>query len=168
VVAASIAIALAAGRATPTIAARLREPVVDLGLGDRAPVVLVRSQAAEQAWLAECVHGIRAHSAPGDAIFAFPDLAGLGFLADRRMPFYYLYFVPGRPDHAQEADVIARLGAVRPSVVVTAPPSAPAFAGATEYFGRTVGWVAERYTPVAQAGRCTVLAPRANGSTVRP
>ncbi|HZR82399.1 MAG TPA: hypothetical protein VFD92_15000 [Candidatus Binatia bacterium] len=158
---------LAAGRALPTLVPRLREPVVDLGIGERAPIVVVEGRAEELAWLGAAVREIRAHSTDGDALFAFPDVPGLGFLAGRRMPFYFLYFVPGRPDRSQQGEIVARLEEVRPAVVALAPPSVPAFAGADAYFDRIVAWIDENTVPVASAGPCAIRVRRADDPAAR-
>jgi hypothetical protein len=151
---------LATGRALPTLVERLREPVVELDLGPRALVVVSARHASQFDWLVGAVRAVRAHSVPGDALFAFPDLPGLGFLTERAMPFYYLYFVPGRPDRAAEAKLVAQLDEVRPAVAVVAPPSVPAFAGASEYFGGIDRYLREHYAPAERAGECTILVRR--------
>jgi len=150
---------LCVGRAAPALRARLAEPLVSLDAGPRAPLVIAAPYAAEHRWLGEAVRAIGARTAPGDGVFYFPDLAGLGFLAERPAATFYLYFVPGRPGPAGEERTIAELERHAPRLAVTGAPRVPAFAGAEAYFARLLGRVDELYPRTEDLGAFTVRAP---------
>jgi hypothetical protein len=145
-----------AARAYPALRARLAEPLVPLELGPRAPLVVAAPYAAEQRWLGDAVRTITARSAPGDAVFTFPDLAGLGFLAERGSPFFYVYFVPGRPDREGERRTLNELERVAPRLAVTGAPRVPAFAGAESYFAGIASYLARRYGEPLHVGEVEV------------
>jgi hypothetical protein len=145
-------------RALPGLRARLVEPQVALDAGPRAPLTIGAPWAGEHAWLGEAVRTLDARTAAGEAVFTFPDLAGVAFLADRPNPFFYLYFVPGRPDLAGEQRTIAEIEQRRPRVALTGAPRVPAFAGAEEYFARLGAYLDERYPTVETLSGCTLRA----------
>ena len=138
-----------AARTLPGLRARLVETQVPLDAGARAPLTIAAPWAGEHAWLGAAVAAIRERTADGEGIFTFPDLAGVGFLADRPVPFFHLYFVPGRPDLAGEERTIAELEQRRPRLALTGRPRVAAFAGAADYFARLGAYLDERY-PVAE------------------
>ncbi len=154
------AVVLALGRAAPAWVPRMTEPTVALALGPRAPVDIVTRHADHYERLVDLVGEVRDRSAPTEAIFAFPDLAGLGFLAARVQPYHYLYFVPGRPDLSGEERALRRLGEVSPSLVVTCPPQVPAFAGSTDYFARLGAAIERAYAPAAEVDGCVLRTRR--------
>jgi hypothetical protein len=164
----AVVIALAAGRAMPTFAARFTEPMVALDAGPRAPLVIDARYAADFAWLGETVRAVDAQSGSAEALFPFPDLAAIGFLARRPMPFRYIYFVPQRPDHAGERETIARLEAVRPKLAVVGPPRVAAFQGATEYFSSLVAYLHEHYCPSFETAQGSLLVRKAEGREADP
>lgn len=161
---AAIAVLLLAcvARALPGLRARLVETQAPLDAGARAPLLIAAPYAGEHAWLGEAVRAIDARTAAGEGVFTFPDLAGLAFLADRPAPFFYLYFVPGRPDLAGEQRTIDELERLRPRLAVTGHPRVPAFAAAEGYFARLGAYLDERYPPVEALAGCT-LRTRADG-----
>ena len=156
----ALAATLALGRALPTQLARLREPMVALELGPRAPLQVAAARAGDFAWLEKAVREVRARSAPGEPIFAFPDIPGLGFLADRPMPWTYLYFVPGRPSRDDQALIVAELERRPPALAVLHADPQPAFAGADAYFDRIAAFLADHYETVAKTGGCIILGRR--------
>lgn len=145
-------------RTLPGLRARLVESQVPLDAGVRAPLTIAAPWASEHAWLGEAVRAITARSAPGEGVFTFPDLAGLAFLADRSAPFFYLYFVPGRPDRAGEQRTIVELEQRRPALAVTGRPRVPAFAGAETYFASLQAYLDEHYPVVERLSGCTLRA----------
>lgn len=150
-------------RALPGLRARLLEPQAALDAGPRAPLAIAAPYASEHAWLGEAVRAIDARTTDGEGVFTFPDLAGVAFLADRRAPFFYLYFVPGRPDLAGEQRTIDELERRRPRLAVTGHPRVPAFAAAESYFARLGAYLDERYPAVETLAGCTLRA-RADGT----
>ncbi|MEW6268318.1 MAG: hypothetical protein AB1689_03360, partial [Thermodesulfobacteriota bacterium] len=150
--AAALVVLLCAARVYPALRARLGEPLVSLELGPRAPLVVAAPYQPEQRWLGDAARAIAARAAPEDAVFYFPDLAGLGFLADRPSPFFYVYFVPGRPDRAGERRTLDELDRFSPVLAVTGAPRVPAFAGADDYFTGIASYLARRYGPPAPFG----------------
>ncbi len=151
---------LSLGRLGPALLPRLTQPTVDVGLGARAPVEVVAEHAPEYAWIAALRSEIERRSAPDEAIFTFPDIAGLAFLSGRPQPFHHLYFVPGRPDRAGEERTLGRLQEVAPALMVMCPPHVEAFAAAPAYFARLGEYAERAYAPVAEAGGCAVRVPR--------
>jgi len=156
----ALAAVLAAGRAVPTTIERLRAPLVELDLGPRAPLQLAEAHAAEFDWLSRTVREVQERSRPGDPIFAFPDLPGLGWLADRPSPWTWLYFVPGRPSREDQATILAELARRPPAVVVLHANPRPAFAGADAYYDRLAEHLARGWTVAATHGDVTLLVPR--------
>jgi hypothetical protein len=155
---AAIAVLLLAcvARTLPGLRARLVDGQAPLDAGARAPLTIATRFAGEHAWLGEAVRAIDARTAAGEEIFTFPDLAGLAFLADRPAPFFYLYFVPGRPDLSGEQRTIDELERRRPRVAVTGHPRVPAFAAAESYFARLGAYLDERYPAVETLAGCTL------------
>jgi hypothetical protein len=152
----ALLVAICMARALPGLRARLIEPQVALDAGPRAPLTIGAPWAAEHAWLGEAVRAIDARTAAGEDVFTFPDLGGLAFLADRPNPFFYLYFVPGRPDLAGEQRTIAELEQRRPRIVLTGHPRVPAFADAESYFARLGAYLDERYPAAETLSGCTL------------
>jgi hypothetical protein len=143
-------------RTVPGLRARLLEAQAPLDAGTRAPLTIGAPWAAEHAWLGEAVRAIAARTAADEAVFTFPDLAGLAFLAGRPVPFFYLYFVPGRPDLAGEERTIAELERRRPRLAITGTPRVAAFAGAEHYFARLGRYLDERYPVAERLAGCTL------------
>ncbi len=128
---------LCVARGGTVAAARLESRLAPMLPGvPAAPFVVVEQAVARWAWLDELV-GRVAH-APAGPFLGFPDLAGVGVLAGRPQPWRYLYFVPGRPDHDGELEMLASLVQQSPAVVLLGTPAVPAFAGAPAYFARLV------------------------------
>ena len=143
-------------RTLPGLRARLVEAQVPLDAGPRAPLTIAAPWAGEHAWLGEAVRAIDARTADGEGVFAFPDLAGLAFLAGRPAPFFYLYFVPGRPDLVGEQRTIDELEQRRPRLAVTGHPRVPAFAAAESYFARLGAYLDRHYPVVETLAGCTL------------
>ncbi len=150
------ALVLAVGRAAPAWIPRVSEGAETLALGARAPVEVVARHTSHYDRAAKLVTEVGARSRPGEAVFGFPDIAGIGFLAARPQPYYYLYFVPGRPGRAGEARAIARLEEVAPPVAITCPPHVEAFSEAPAYFARLGDHLRGAYAPAAEVEGCIV------------
>lgn len=151
-----VALGLAAGRAAPAWVPRVSEGAEALALGERAPVEVIARHASHYDRAAKLVAEVRARAGAGEPVFGFPDIAGIGFLAARPQPYYYLYFVPGRPDRVGEASAIARLEEVAPSLAITCPPHVEAFSEAPVYFSRLGDHLRGAYAPAAEVEGCVV------------
>ena len=139
---------LAVGRMAPTLMPRLTEPLATEKLGPGFAVEVLESRAAPFREIAAVVARIRQETRPDEAIFTFPDLAGLALLADRPSPFYYVYFVPGRPDAAQALRVEESWSEARPGLAVLGEPRVPVFLDAPEYFRDLIGFVEDHSRPL--------------------
>lgn len=159
-VAIATVIVLSLGRALPAWLPAVLEPRVDAGLGPRAPVEVVERYVDHYQRTAWLVSEVQTRTEPGEAIFAFPDLAGVGYLAGRSQPHHYLYFVPGRPDAAGEQKALEQLERVAPDTVVTCPPQVPAFVDAPAYFARLGDAVRRTYAPAVDVDGCIVWTRR--------
>lgn len=155
-VVAGLVLVLCVARAAPALRVRLGEPLVALEAGPRAPLVIAASHVGEQRWLGEAVREITSRTGVGEAVFYFPDLAGLGFLAARPSPSFYVYFVPGRPDRAGEERTIAELERVAPRLAVTGAPRVAAFAGASGFFSALDAYLRQHYRVATELGACTI------------
>jgi len=156
----AVVAALALGRVAPTLGPRLLEPATALALGPRAPLVVLARHADEWRPIEELVAAIRERTDPTETVFAFPDVAGLGFLAERSQPYFHLYFVPGRPDRTGEERALARLREVEPPLVVRCPPHVEAFADAPSYFARLGEELRSGWRTVAEIDGCVVAERR--------
>jgi hypothetical protein len=151
---------VALARLTPSLAARLGSPMVPLPGGERDGLVLSEGAAPDFAWLGRAVGETSRRTAPGDPVFTFPDLAGVAFLAGRTTPFFYLYYVPGRPDLAGERRAVADLDAVAPQIALLGTPRVPAFRGAEGYFKNVAAYLTAYYREVASEEGYRVLERR--------
>jgi hypothetical protein len=160
---ATLVAVLALARMAPTWFPRLAAPAATLDAGPRAPLLIDARYAHDFAWLGEAVRRIESDTRPGEPIFLFPDLAVLAFLADRPAPFFYDYFVPGRPDHAGEQEVLSRLESVKPRLAAVGAPRVPAFRDAPTYFADLSAYIAATYTVRASLDGCDLLWRRDEG-----
>lgn len=154
---AALLAALALARMAPAWLPRLTTPAAELDAGPRAPLRIDARYAKDFAWLGEAVRRIESDTQPREPIFLFPDLAVLAFLADRPAPFFYDYFVPGRPDHAGEQEVLARLESVKPRLAAVGAPRVPAFHDAPAYFADLSAYLAATYSVRASLDGCDLL-----------
>lgn len=141
---AAVFLLLAAGRMAPTLLPRMMDPVVTLGLGPQVSVQVLERHAEHYRTLGSVVGQVREHTEADDVLFTFPDLAGLAFLAERRSPFYYLYFVPGRPNRMDARLVEGEWREFAPRLALIGHPQVPAFAEATEYFADLLSYIRAR------------------------
>jgi hypothetical protein len=151
-------VGLALLRALPSLASRIAEPMVQIDAGRRAPLLIAESAAPGFSWLGGAVREVEGRTRNGDPVFSFPDLAGIAFLADRPVPFFYLYFVPGRPNRAGEDRTVAELDRIAPPLVLVGPPRVAAFRGAEGYFTAIGEALRRHYREVASGEGFRVLA----------
>jgi hypothetical protein len=97
---------------------------------------------------------------PDEPIVAFPALAMVPFLTDRRTPVPNDYFFPGRPDHADEAAMVAAIEAAAPPLVVTLNDRLGYFSASPAYYFILRDYVQRNYALVRRIGRFDVLARR--------
>lgn len=140
---------LALGRMAPSLVARLGSTMVPLPGGERDGLVIAEQAAPDFAWLGHAVGEISQRTAPGEPVFTFPDLSGVALLAQRTTPFFYLYFVPGRPDRVGERRAVSDLDAVEPRIALVGRPRVPAFQGAEGYFTAIASYLTGHYREVA-------------------
>jgi hypothetical protein len=153
---------LSLGRMAPSLALGLAPgDLVALPGGESDGIVIAYEAASDFEWLGNAVGEISRRTAPGDPVFTFPDLAGVALLAGRTTPFFYLYYVPGRPDREGERRAVADLEAVAPRVALVGRARVPAFHGAEHYFGKVASYLDEHYREVATSEGYRVLERRA-------
>jgi HEAT repeat protein len=134
-------------------------PHVALGL-DRMPVTLELGREPRLRTLHDTVAYIRANSAPGEAIFPFPAIEVICFLADRENATRHGYFFPGWPGHDVEAEVVSTLAARPPRLVVTLHAHQFFFLKAPVYYFALREFIERNYREVASFGDYAVLARR--------
>jgi hypothetical protein len=159
-----VALALLA-RATPFVDSR-----VDL-LGPRLrdttamartplPVEVERDRDRDLRELRAVADFVERTTGPDEPIVAFPALAMVPFLTDRRTPVPHDYFFPGRPDHADEAAMVAAIDAAAPPLVVTLNDRLGYFSASPAYYFILRDYVQRNYALVRRIGRFDVLARR--------
>lgn len=161
-----IAIALVA-RGAPFVDARLAfspfpEVRATTNLGHAPlPVVLEQDRDHDLRELRAVADAVQELTDPGATIFAFPALAIVPFVTDRTTPVAHDYFFPGRPSHADEADMVERIAAAAPDVVVTLNDRLGYFSAAPAYYFILRDYMHQNYELVRRVGRFDVLARRA-------
>jgi len=103
---------------------------------------------------------LRSHTQGAEALWSFPATSGLLFAAARTNAAPHDYWYPGRPDHAEEARVLALLASARPRFIVTLNKGWDFFADAPGYFTGLREYVAREYRLAARFGRYDVLGRR--------
>lgn len=155
-VAASALALEAAPNVTAALAAR-REGAPRFGLPQRLDVHVEARAGDELDAIAKTVSFLTQRTEPGDGVWGFPALSGIVFAASRRNPLPHDYWFPGRPDHAEEARVIATLKEKTPAALVTLGGGQEFFAGAPAYFSDLRAFVLDRYRLASRYGRYDVL-----------
>ncbi|HYY06184.1 MAG TPA: glycosyltransferase family 39 protein, partial [Candidatus Limnocylindria bacterium] len=131
------------------------------GPGGLVPAVGVEAGVTEDlASLQRVVRFVQAHTRPADPLFGFPAMTAVNFLAARESPVRHDYFFPGRPAHVDEAEVVAKLAAVRPPYIVTLNDRFGFFVDAPAYFFILREWVRRNYVLALRTGRYDVLRRR--------
>lgn len=126
----------------------------------RAPVSLEIGRTPRMRQLHDVVEFIRANTAPGEAIFPFPAIELVCFLADRPNATRHGYFFPGWPGHEVEAEVVSALRATPPRLVVALHAHQFFFSNAPVYYYALREFVEARYRLVRRFGPYAVLARR--------
>jgi HEAT repeat protein len=112
----------------------------------RAPLVLEPAAARPFLALSSTARYLREHSRPDEAVFTFPALDIVCFLADRQNPTRHDYFFPGWPGHDVEAEVVDSLRAHPPRYIVTLHDHPLFFAAAPVYYVSLRGYVTGEYS----------------------
>jgi len=128
------------------------------------PVALERDRDHDLRELAAVVRFVERTTRPDEPIVAFPALAMVPFLADRRTPVPDDYFFSGRPDHAAEAGMVAAIEETRTPLVVALNDRLGYFSHAPPYYFILRDYVQRRYTLVRRFGRYDVLVRRERAS----
>jgi hypothetical protein len=131
------------------------------------PVEVERDRDHDLLELERVADFIAAETGPGDALLAFPALGLLSFMTGRPSPVPHDYFFPGRPSHADEAEMLATLDEDRPKVLVTLNDRLGYFASSPAYYFLLRDWVLEHYRLARRFGRYDVLV-RSDLAEARP
>jgi hypothetical protein len=126
----------------------------------RLPVHVEASAGDELEAAAKTVEFLRANTEDGEELWSFPATSGILFAAGRVNLAPHDYWYPGRPDHDEEARVLALLEQKRPRYIVTLGRSWNFFAGSPGYFESLRGFAGKEYTLAARFGRYDVLGRR--------
>ncbi len=93
-------------------------------------------------------------------MLAFPALTGALYVAGLTSPVPHDYWYPGRPDHDDEAAMLATLRAAPPRFIVTLNDGWTFFIDSPAYFLAARAFAVEGYALAARFGRFDVLARR--------
>lgn len=121
------------------------------------PVEVERDRDHDLLELERTADFVESETSPGDALVAFPALGLLSFMTGRPSPVPHDYFFPGRPSHADEAEMLATLDADRPRVLVTLNDRLGYFASSPAYYFLLRDWVLDHYRLVRRFGRYDLL-----------
>jgi hypothetical protein len=108
------------------------------------------------------------HTTPGEPVLAFPALTGFLYAARLTSPVPHDYWYPGRPDHDDEAVMVANLRAAPPRFIVTVNDGWTFFIESPPYFQAARAFAVENYALVARFGRFDMLARRDLAATLTP
>lgn len=156
----AVLLALAFGEKVAGPIAALANGVPQRSISPRLDVHVEAAAGDELHALERTVEFVARHSEPGDALWSFPATSGVLFAAGRRNVAPHDYWYPGRPDHAEEARVVALLRRERPPLIVTLNRGWNFFSGSPAYFQMLRRFAIEDYRLVARHGRYDVLARR--------
>lgn len=132
-------------------------PHAALGV-ERAPVTLELGRGPRLQAIHDTVDFLRANTEPGEAIFPFPAIEMLCFLADRPNATRHGYFFPGWPGHEVEAEVVSALRRAPPRFVVALHQHQYFFVQAPVYYYALREFVDGQYRVVRRFGPYAVLA----------
>jgi hypothetical protein len=156
--AAALLLAFSDKAAGPLAALSKRVPQHDVSA--RLPVHVEAAAGDELAAAASTVEFLQANTEDGEELWSFPATSGILFAAGRVNLAPHDYWYPGRPDHEEEARVLALLEQKRPRYIVTLGRSWNFFAGSPGYFESLRAYTASEYTLAARFGRYDVLGRR--------
>jgi hypothetical protein len=153
-------LAVAFGEKAAGPLAALRDPAPSGSVSERLDVHVERAAGDELEAIAAVVSYLRANTADGEALWSFPATSGLLFAAGRTNLAPHDYWYPGRPDHPEEARVLAMLEQARPRYIVTLNKGWNFFTGAPGYFDSLRTFVIAEYELAGRFGRYDVLGLR--------
>lgn len=125
----------------------------------RAPLVVEPAAGRSFLALSSTARFLREHSRPDEAVFTFPALDLVCFLADRQNPTRHGYFFPRWPGHDVEAEVIDALQARPPRFIVAMHYHALFFGSAPLYYFSLRRYITSHYRLERRIGLFDVLAP---------
>jgi len=124
------------------------------------PVLLEEDRDRDLRELGAVADFVARATTPEQPIFAFPALAMLPFLTDRKTPVPHDYFFTGRPSHADEAAMVAAIEQAKTPLVVTLNDRLGYFTASPAYYFILRDYVQRNYALVRRIGRYDVLARR--------
>ncbi len=101
---------------------------------------------------------LRRHAREGEPVLSFPAMSGLLFATGHSNPVHHDYWFPGRPDHDEEAKMLAVIRASPPRFVVTLNDGWGFFRGSPRYYEAAGDYVRTSYRLVGRFGRFDILA----------
>ncbi len=124
------------------------------------PIEIERDRDHDLRELSAAARFVTTSTRAGESIVTFPALGIVSFLTGRETPVPHDYFFAGRPSHADEAEMVARIAEVAPPLVVTLNDRLGYFSAAPAYYFILRDFVLENYVLVRRFGRFDVLARR--------
>ncbi|HYC00263.1 MAG TPA: HEAT repeat domain-containing protein [Candidatus Limnocylindrales bacterium] len=123
-----------------------------------APFSINAGHAGRFRELERVVELIDAQTGTRDAVFTFPALDFVSFLALRSPGNRHGYYFPGWPGHDAEVEVLTALEREPPRLVVTLREHQLFFADAHAYYFFFADFVERNYAPLVTIGRYSILA----------